>query len=177
MVRSLHYHKRHSWFHPTGEEAESLANKYWDYKKDKDTSTKARKNTSMTSAGTDLEKPASRHQTQSSTKNYSNKKSLGMSTIAARDPTKSSSKKSCKNKSMTGAESSSKRGQDGEETDSCREKQPPTQKSCPTRIKKIASLVTTKKKGKECNEKKDKVRGLLFLICGTISGKNAQLTL
>ena len=100
-----------------------------------------------------------------------------MSTIAARDPTKSSSKKSCKNKSMTGAESSSKRGQDGEETDSCREKQPPTQKSCPTWIKKIASLVTTKKKGKECDEKKDKVRGLLFLICGTISGKNAQLTL
>ena len=99
-----------------------------------------------------------------------------MSTIAARHPTKSSSKKSCKDKSITGMESSSKRGPDGGETDSYHEKQPPTQKACPTRTEKKASLVTAKKKDrKECNKSNDKVRGTLCLLCGKISDKKPNL--
>jgi hypothetical protein len=75
-------------------------------------------------------------------------------------------------------ESNSKRGPDGEETVSCCEKQSPTQKACPTWTKKKALLVTAKKKDhKECNEGNDKVRETLCLMCGTISDKNAQLTL
>jgi len=123
VVLSLQYYKPHSWFHPTGEEAEKLAKRYWDDKKDKETSIKVRKKTSTKMTRIDLEKPASCHQTQSSTKKASKKSTIGMGTIAARHHTKSSSKKSCKDKSITGMESNSKRGPDGEETVSCHEEQ------------------------------------------------------
>ena len=106
------------------------------------------------------------------------KSTIEMSTIAARHHTKSSSKKSCKDKSITGMESNSKRGPDGEETVWCREKQSPTQKACPTWTKTKSSLVTAKKKDhKEWNKSNDEVHEMLCLMCGTISDKNAQLTL
>lgn len=127
-----------------------------------------RKITSTKTTGIDLEKPAASKE----------KTTIVMKTVAARHPTKSSSKKSCKDKSITGMESSLTRRTDGGEIHSYHEKSPPNQKACPTRTKKKDSLVIAKKKDRnECNERNDKVREMLCLMCGTISDKNAQLTM
>lgn len=155
-------------FTQTGEEAENLAKRYWDDKKDKETSIKVRKITATQTTKIDLLKPAAGKKTTT----------ILMKTVAARHPTKSSSKKSCKEKSITGMESSSTRMTDGGEIHSYHEKPPPNQKACPTRTKKKDSLVIAKKRDRnECNERNDKVREMLCLMCGTISDKNAKLTL